>query len=378
MSRSEQGSVVFIANLASTVTSSFVSSGDSATATMTLSPGAYHWQARAEDYGGATSTWQLFGPTSTSTDFQVASSVIFEQPTHPNVSNPSTGNVESLYQATGTVSTLELNLPDAPYDSIEEFTTNLYECIAQDYWSNDASGCTVVASSSRPMTELLAGINDFTLPPYTLNPDRYYTWEATTSTPLNIKNGLSDREFDVVGTSAYLNTVSLVPGEVVSMDLLGCTLYTTWSNSMCTDSIVQAQHWGTTSSSTFVSWAGENGAKITLTGASLDSWSGSSTLLLSFNIRSGYGEFCPSIFSSRTLRVDEDERGDTSQPLPILPVYDDACIGPNETSTQEIGWGILPSSTPLTVSVKDQSGNQETFFNLYPLLDRVLFVQPAP
>lgn len=55
------------------VTSAFVSPGQIATATiMGLGNGSYHWQARAVDVNGVTSTWQLFGPNSTSTDFTVA------------------------------------------------------------------------------------------------------------------------------------------------------------------------------------------------------------------------------------------------------------------------------------------------------------------
>ncbi len=53
--------------------SSFVSSGSSTTATVqNLANGSYRWQARAKNSNGATSTWQLFGPNSTSTDFIVA------------------------------------------------------------------------------------------------------------------------------------------------------------------------------------------------------------------------------------------------------------------------------------------------------------------
>jgi hypothetical protein len=52
------------------VTSSIsVSSGTWATTTFFGANGSYHWQARVKDANGATSTWQLFGPNSTSTDF---------------------------------------------------------------------------------------------------------------------------------------------------------------------------------------------------------------------------------------------------------------------------------------------------------------------
>jgi hypothetical protein len=51
------------------VTSTFISPGGNATATYTASSGSYHWQARVLNYAGVTSTWQLFGSSSTSTDF---------------------------------------------------------------------------------------------------------------------------------------------------------------------------------------------------------------------------------------------------------------------------------------------------------------------
>jgi len=54
------------------VTSTFVSAGSVATATFMWVPGSYHWQARAIDTDNNTSTWQLFGPSSTSTDFIVS------------------------------------------------------------------------------------------------------------------------------------------------------------------------------------------------------------------------------------------------------------------------------------------------------------------
>ena len=54
-------------------TSSLISPGGTATTSKTnLSNGSYHWQARVFENGGATSTWQLFGADSTSTDFTVA------------------------------------------------------------------------------------------------------------------------------------------------------------------------------------------------------------------------------------------------------------------------------------------------------------------
>lgn len=53
-------------NVTSTV---FVSAGTTATATYIGANGNYHWQARSMDSDGVTSTWELFGPTATSTDF---------------------------------------------------------------------------------------------------------------------------------------------------------------------------------------------------------------------------------------------------------------------------------------------------------------------
>src|SRR3989344_4708166 len=56
----------------STTTSGSYSSGSYATTSRIFSdPRSYHWQARVLDSSGATSTWQLFGPSSTSTDFVV-------------------------------------------------------------------------------------------------------------------------------------------------------------------------------------------------------------------------------------------------------------------------------------------------------------------
>ena len=63
---------VAFSNIAN-VTSNYVNPGSEAIATSTnFANAAYHWQARIMDYGGATSSWQLFGGSVTSTDFTVA------------------------------------------------------------------------------------------------------------------------------------------------------------------------------------------------------------------------------------------------------------------------------------------------------------------
>ncbi len=55
---------------ASTTTSAPVSSGSYATTSIELNPGfGYHWQARVLDSNNATSTWQFFGSSATSTHF---------------------------------------------------------------------------------------------------------------------------------------------------------------------------------------------------------------------------------------------------------------------------------------------------------------------
>lgn len=53
--------------------SAFVASGATATTTFISPNGSFHWQARASDVLDNTSTWQQFGPSSTSTDFIIAS-----------------------------------------------------------------------------------------------------------------------------------------------------------------------------------------------------------------------------------------------------------------------------------------------------------------
>lgn len=56
----------------STTTSVATSSGNYITTSMDdLAAGSYHWQARAMDNTGATSTWELYGPASSSVDFIV-------------------------------------------------------------------------------------------------------------------------------------------------------------------------------------------------------------------------------------------------------------------------------------------------------------------
>ncbi len=67
------------------VTSAWVASGTIAMATLDLPPeswsnGNYHWRARViASSTGATSTWQLFGPTATSTDFKINNVPLYTQ-----------------------------------------------------------------------------------------------------------------------------------------------------------------------------------------------------------------------------------------------------------------------------------------------------------
>jgi pimeloyl-ACP methyl ester carboxylesterase len=65
----QPASTTLLSTDAPTATSTFVSANENATTTFIGSNGSYHWQARAMDENGVTSTWRLFGPTATSTDF---------------------------------------------------------------------------------------------------------------------------------------------------------------------------------------------------------------------------------------------------------------------------------------------------------------------
>lgn len=79
------------------VTSSFVSAGSVATTTFTWGYGSYHWQARAIDTNNNSSTWQLFGPSSTSTDFtMVAATTVTEMYTGSVASWTVPSNVTSF------------------------------------------------------------------------------------------------------------------------------------------------------------------------------------------------------------------------------------------------------------------------------------------
>src|SRR5262249_12591795 len=79
-------------------TSSFVSSGTIAYATSSLlSPGNYHWQARAIDSQNVTSTWQLFGSAS-STDFIVVTSSVAAPCFQVDAGGTLTTNLISYYQ----------------------------------------------------------------------------------------------------------------------------------------------------------------------------------------------------------------------------------------------------------------------------------------
>jgi hypothetical protein len=158
-----------------------VSPGTDATATASsLALGSYYWQAMAEDGNGITSTWQTYGPTSTSTDFRIIdpSIVIAQQDYLSESSDPSTDNVETLDTlGSGTVSTLELYLPSAPYGS-GVLTINLDACTGQTYGTNNATGCFTVDTTTSTLSSLNPGINDFTLHNDHLNPAYDYTWEA--------------------------------------------------------------------------------------------------------------------------------------------------------------------------------------------------------
>lgn len=80
-------------------TSTFVSPGGYATATYSLAPelsanGNYHWQARVVDANSSSSAWQIFGPSSTSTDFTVQTIPLFTQIGSPYPSFASTSVVD--------------------------------------------------------------------------------------------------------------------------------------------------------------------------------------------------------------------------------------------------------------------------------------------
>lgn len=188
------------------------------------------------------------------------------------------------------------------------------------------------------------------------------------------------KEFDVVGAATYLNTFGLVPGDVVALDLGGCSLYQGWPNFTCISRVIPLQHAGGIPGGTLPTWAGQNGATITLNDASIDTLPSttSSILSVSVNIMSGYGEFCPTFLSNYGLAIVKDEYGHLIHPLLTIDSSTDSCIGPNATTSQELFWNSLPTSTPIVVGAFDVNGNQQTFFSIYPLPDQAVYIEPAP
>ena len=75
--------------------STWISPGGNATATFEMPPesisdGGYHWQARVRDYNDVTSSWQMFGPNSSATDFTINTVPLYTQTYSPYPSYAST------------------------------------------------------------------------------------------------------------------------------------------------------------------------------------------------------------------------------------------------------------------------------------------------
>jgi hypothetical protein len=185
------------------------------------------------------------------------------------------------------------------------------------------------------------------------------------------------KEYDVIVSNDYASSIQANPGQIIAMDVMGCALYENWPNFTCATKITVPPHWESLPAHLPVSWSGQNGATISLTSVALDAFPPSSTVSVVLNIKSGFGEFCPSSLNDYGLQVIVDERGHTAHPI-SLPSTLGGCIGPNRTTNQKVLWSLLTSSTPITIGIFDAAGNQQTFFSVNPLPNRVLEVIPAP
>jgi hypothetical protein len=183
------------------------------------------------------------------------------------------------------------------------------------------------------------------------------------------------KEFYLIVPASSSADSEVPPGNTAVIDLQGCDLYDGWPNFMCATRISTPTQSVISSSSLVVSWQGQNGATISLTGGELDPFAGSSTLILHFAVKSGYGEFCPSSLTSYGLGLVTDEKGDSIHPSQVEAM---PCVGPNATTSADVFWNFISTSTMVTIEVENQGGAQQTFFNLYPLPDGTLFVQNAP
>jgi hypothetical protein len=159
------------------------------------------------------------------------------------------------------------------------------------------------------------------------------------------------------------------------MQLGGCALYNGWPSFNCTNDITAPKQWIVSPDDLSVSWQGQNGATLSLAGASLNSFVSSSVLSFQINATSGYAEFCPQSLLQTGPALLENETGRTLGPMVVFP---SACVGPNATSTvNTFLFFPTPTSTTLTINVLAQDGSTETFFDLYPLPDGQLFLLNA-
>lgn len=247
--------------------------------------------------------------------------------------------------------------------------------------SSDTAVIGVVESSSAPLTNVLID------PRFAngLAADSYLKIQILQAWPLNtiqypnlmssVFDPLQGRQINVVSSESYFNGFNLIPGDLVMMEITSCALYDGWPNFNCTNNITPPKHWAASPDDLFASWQGQNGAAISLAGASLDTFASNSVLSFQVNVTSGFGEFCPGSLIKSGPDLLESENGWTISPAVVFP---SACIGPNATSTVD---AFLPfqtsTSTMLTMNVLNQDGSSQTFFTLYPLPDGELFLVSA-
>jgi RHS repeat-associated protein len=139
-------------NVANVTSSPFVAPGSLATTSFSGANGGYHWQARAIDVQNNTSTWQIFGPNSSSTDFVLAAPhITFTFPTN-GTTTPNFPNWQLNADTVTSTASYSLNV------------------IWDDTVGDQAQSSTIMATG----TQLLAGVN---VPKPTSSLD--YTYDGT-------------------------------------------------------------------------------------------------------------------------------------------------------------------------------------------------------